>query len=443
MKDKTIIARKVQLYVVGDKDKIKQTRQYIKDTMEEQNKAMNQYISDLWTTDRKNITKDDRKELSALYGRISSSKKGSAYSPEVEFFKGLPMASTLVRRVKKDYSNACKKGLLYGNISLPSYKKDNPLLVHIDWVRLRSANPHRDAGLYHNYETHEEFLDNLYSKRDPGIYIKFANDITFHLVFGSPHKSRELRTVFQKIFEEIYEVRGSSIGIKDGKIILHLSMAVPVEKIELDENKVVGVDLGEAVPAYCALNNNEYIRRAFGDGDNFIAKRTQIKMERQKINRQLAYCAGGHGRKKKLKPMSRFKENERNYAKNYNHQVSKNVVQFAIDNRAKYINMEDLSGFGKEVQDKKKKKILAEWSYYQLQTDIKYKAERNGIVVRFVDPAYTSQRCSCCGEIGERDKREFHCINPKCKKYGEKVHADFNAARNIAMSTEFVRLEEK
>lgn len=439
MKDKTIIARKVQLRVVGDEDKIKQTRQYIKDTMEEQNKAMNQYISDLWTADRKNITKDDRKELSALYCRIPSSKKGSAYSPEIEFFKGLPMASTLVRRVKQDYSNACKKGLLYGNISLPSYRKDNPLLVHIDWVRLRSANPHRDAGLYHSYKTHEEFLDNLYSKRDPGIYIKFANDIIFHLIFGSPHKSRELRTVFQKIFEEFYEVRGSSIEMKDGDIILNLSLSVPVEKIPLNENTVVGVDLGEAVPAYCALNNSDYIRTGIGDGKNFIAKRTQIKKERRRLSRQLAYSAGGHGRKKKLKPMERFKENERNYAKNYNHQVSKKVVDFAVSNRAKYINMEDLSGFGKDTKDKKRQKILSEWSYYQLQNDIKYKAERKGIVVRFVNPAYTSQKCSCCGKIGNRDKREFYCVNPECKQYEKKVHADFNAARNIAMATEFVR----
>ena len=101
--------------------------------------------------------------------------------------------------------------------------------------------------------------------------------------------------------------------------------------------------------------------------------------------------------------------------------------------------MEDLSGFGKDTKDKKRQKILSEWSYYQLQNDIKYKAERKGIVVRFVNPAYTSQKCSCCGEIGNRDKREFYCVNPECKQYGKKVHADFNAARNIAMATEFVR----
>lgn len=434
-----IITRKIQILVVGDKEVIKQTRSYIIEKTEEQNKAMNLYISDLFMSDKKEATKEDRKELNKLYSRISTSKKGSAYSPDVEFFKGLPMAAHLVFKVKQDYSNACKKGLLYGNISLPSYRKDNPLLVHVDWVRLRKTNPHHDMGLYHNYETHDEFLDNLYNKRDPEVYIRFANNITFKVVFGSLHKSAELRSVFQKIFEEYYQVRGSSIEVKDGKIILNLSIATPVERIVLDEDTVVGVDLGEAVPAYCALNNSDYIRTGIGDGDNFIAKRTQLKKERQRLSKQLAYSAGGHGRKKKLKPIERFKENERNYAKNYNHQVSKKVVDFAVSNRAKYINMEDLSGFGKDAKDKKRQKILSEWSYYQLQNDIKYKAERKGIVVRFVNPAYTSQKCSCCGEIGNRDKREFYCVNPECKQCGKKVHADFNAARNIAMATEFVR----
>lgn len=443
MKNKNIITRKIQLSVVGNKDKEKEIIKYIQDKMEAQNKSMNLFITDLWMADRKGMTKDDRKELNRLYSRIPTSKKGSAYDSTVDFFKGLPMAGDLAHKVRQDYSNACKKGLLYGNISLPSYRKDNPLLVHVDWVRLRSANPHADMGLYHNYETHEEFLDSLYLKRDPGIYIKFANSITFHLVFGNPHKSRELRSIFQKIFEEFYEVRGSSIEIKDDDIILNLSLAVPTEKIALDEDTVVGVDLGEAVPAYCALNNNEHVKVAIGDGDNFIAKRVQIKEERQRLKRQLAFTSGGRGRKKRMKPMDRFKDNERNFAKNYNHQVSKKVVEFAVNNKAKYINLEDLSGFGKNAKNKKKKKILAEWSYYQLQSFIKYKASRKGIEVRFIKPAYTSQRCSCCGEIGERNKREFRCTNQKCKQYNKVIHADYNAARNIAMSTEFTKLKDE
>lgn len=71
---------------------------------------------------------------------------------------------------------------------------------------------------------------------------------------------------------------------------------------------------------------------------------------------------------------------------------------------------------------------------------IEYKAKLEGIEVKYIDPAYTSQTCSYCGERGERKKQEeFVCTNPQCKRRGEKINADFNAARNIAMSKKIVK----
>jgi len=69
-------------------------------------------------------------------------------------------------------------------------------------------------------------------------------------------------------------------------------------------------------------------------------------------------------------------------------------------------------------------------------------AEKVGIIVRYVDPAYTSQTCSVCGNVlkEQRNGRSFKCAVPNCKihsMYKDKFHADFNAARNIAMSTNF------
>ena len=96
--------------------------------------------------------------------------------------------------------------------------------------------------------------------------------------------------------------------------------------------------------------------------------------------------------------------------------------------------MEDLTGINK------KDKILGDrWKYYKLQSDIKYKAEKHGIVVRKINPKYTSQKCSVCGYTDENNRhgRDFHCV--KC---GMKLHADYNAARNIAMSTEFIEEKE-
>jgi transposase len=49
-----------------------------------------------------------------------------------------------------------------------------------------------------------------------------------------------------------------------------------------------------------------------------------------------------------------------------------------------------------------------------------------GVPILFVDPAYTSQTCSRCREVGVREWQRFVC--PHC---GFTSHADLNAAFNI------------
>ena len=424
-----ILTRKIQLFPVGDKEEIDRVYKYLRDGIFNQNKAMNQYMSALYVSAIQDISKEDRKELNNLYGRISTSNKGSAYSKDIEFPKGLPTASSLAQAVRQDFIKACKDGLLYGKISLPTYRKDNPLLVHVNYVRLRNTNPYKDNGIYHNYESHTEFLENLYSK-DLEIFIKFVNDITFKLILGNPHKSSALRSELQQIFEENYKVCGSSIQIDGKKIILNLCMDIPKKELELNENTVIGVDLGVAIPAVCSLNSNDYVKQSIGSKDDFLRVRTQLQAQRRRLQKSLSVTSGGHGRKKKLKPLERLSDKERNFVKTYNHYVSKNVVDFAIKNKAKYINVEDLSGFDSSQF------ILRNWSFYELQQFITYKASKYGIEVRKINPYHTSQTCSCCGhwEEGQRiDQAHF-----KCKACGIELNADFNASRNIAMSTDFV-----
>ena len=121
--------------------------------------------------------------------------------------------------------------------------------------------------------------------------------------------------------------------------------------------------------------------------------------------------------------------------------LSSKVVEYAIRQNAKYIYMEDLSGFS---ESEKKQFVLRNWSYYELQNMIEYKAKLHNIVVKYVCPTFTSQVCSVCGHKGNRVSQAiFECTNPDCKCHsmyeveGRKIGADFNAARNIAMSTDF------
>ena len=181
-----------------------------------------------------------------------------------------------------------------------------------------------------------------------------------------------------------------------------------------------------------------YERLAIGSADEFLRQRTKLQAQRRRLQKSLRDTSGGHGRNKKLKALERLEKAEAHFVETYCHMISKRVVDFALKHNAKYINIENLKGYDTS------KFILRNWSYYKLQQYITYKASKYGIEVRKVNPCYTSQVCSVCGNW-EPDQREsqsvFECANAECdshKKYKYGFNADFNAARNIAMSTLFM-----
>ncbi|MCM1308494.1 MAG: transposase [Butyrivibrio sp.] len=338
---------------------------------------------------------------------------------EIAFPKGNDTVSAVTQKVKQDFSTALKNGLSKGERTITNYKRTNPLLTR-----------GRDLKFYHEYKSYNDFLDKLFTN-ELEVFVRWVNKIRFKIFLGNPHKSHELRCVIQNIFEEIYKVQGSSIQFDstEKKIILNLTLKIPKKKTELDGSTVVGVDLGVAIPAVCALNNDEYAKEFIGSKDDFLRVRTKIQAQKRRLQKSLKNTNGRRGRDKKLKPLKKFEEYEKNFVRTYSHMVSRRIVKFAVRHNAKYINVEDLEGY------RENDFILRNWSYYELQQQIIYKAGLYGIEVRKINPYHTSQTCCRCGhwEEGQRTDRSHF----KCKNCGIELNADFNAAKNIAKSEDF------
>ena len=323
----------------------------------------------------------------------------------------------VTQKVKSDFKTIIKNGYANGERSLTSYKRNFPLMIK------GNADSCYDDGSFKS-------LDFYYNGED--VLIRWTNGIVFKVVQGSKMKNIDFKHTLHKFVTGEYRVGQSSLQFdKNNHLIMNVNFRYKKQmNDDFVDGRTLGVDVGMAIPAYCCLSDDTFIRKGFGCADEFVKVREQMKQRRIRLQKQLALVKGGKGRKKKLGAMDQFKEKERNFVKTYNHQLSSKVVKFAKENKCQYINLEKITKNGFDDR------LLSVWSYYELQQMIKYKAERENIIVRFINPAYTSQKCSKCGHTHEDNRKtqaQFECV--EC---GFKLNADHNASINIARSTEFV-----
>lgn len=398
-------------------------------------------------TDENEIKKWVNENIKDCY-RIENSSKGSIFDDlDIENplgGYGVAFSKELTEKIKK---MVIKDKLLEGKISLPCYKQKSPFTLSKKHIQLE-----------HGYENADE-LEKHIADKDCLVYLNVGADdkktvgvvkptiLRFRLNLGHKKNRDELLSTILKIFHGEYSIGGSKIQIekhdkdKHDKIMLNLSIKIPISDAELKEDVVVGVDLGMAVPAVCAVNNDMYDKKYIGNCNDFLRVRNSLQSQRKRAQKSVKLARGGSGRKRKLKALEQYSEKEKRFVDSYCHKVSKEVVDYALKHNAKYINIEDLSGFNTDNF------VLRNWSFYKLQQYIKYKAEKEGMIVRKVNPAFTSQVCSFCGhwEEGQRvDQKTFVCKNPDCTSHNLKfVNADYNAARNIALTTLFTNDKKK
>ncbi len=363
--------------------------------------------------------------------------QNSTYQLIAQEFSNIPseVLTNLNNEIVSKYKKASKE-ISEGARTLSTFRKGLPIPFSID-----KKKPFI-------YEDGEYYFDWFKKKTKEAT----GKVLRFRLHFGKDRSNN--RAIVERLAEnakagltkgEEYIVNNSSIQVvdrdKNTKIFLLLSMDIPESKRQLDSNVVLGVDLGINYPIYYTTNGNEYIRGHIGDRDSFLNER-MVFQRRFKELQKLQCTQGGRGRKKKLEPLEKLREKERNWVKTKNHIFSREVIKCALKVGAGTIHLEKLKNIGKDSDgsiEESKKYVLRNWSYYELQSMIEYKAKMEGIVVKYVNPAYTSQTCSFCGQIGERSSQSvFKCLNPNCTEYGKEANADYNAARNIANSKEIV-----
>ena len=187
----------------------------------------------------------------------------------------------------------------------------------------------------------------------------------------------------------------------------------------IDTLEALGVDLGISNIATDS-DGNRY------SGESVEAVRLKIFRRRKGLQARDTKAAKRCLRKLSGK-QARFQKHE-------NHCISKALVDTA-KRTGRAIGLEDLTHIRRRVTARRGQRArLSNWAFAQLRQFITYKARRAGVQVLFVDPAYTSKGCPCCGTIDSKNRPNqstFSCIS--C---GHEGHADHIAARNIRSRAE-------
>ena len=413
MVETNILTRKLKLCVIDENENVrKENYKFIRDSQYAQYQLLNRYmsyvVSELYQSGM-DIKSDRYKKA------LKVSQSSDLFNDGITYGTGIATKSIVQMKVKQDISTAIKNGFMRGERSINNYKRDFPLMTNGKDLR---------------FEYDEE----------NNVIIRWVHKIKFKVILSANKKkvNIELAHTLHKIINGEYKLGQSSLYFdKNDNLMLNLSIHFPKkEKASYIEGRTLGIDLGMKIPAYASVSDKPYIRRYFGDVLELTKAKEQFKARRTRLQQQLRNVKGGKGRKKKLKSFENLSDKERRFTQNYNHQISKRIVDFAKKNQCEYINMEYLEG--SSFTDKK---MLGTWTYYELQQYIKYKAEMEGIKVRFVNPAYTSQTCSKCGYVDSENRLEQEKF--VCKKCGNSLNADYNASINIANSTDFIDGKKK
>ena len=210
-------------------------------------------------------------------------------------------------------------------------------------------------------------------------------------------------------------VNSMALKVKKDKIIAFLNIEITDPVVNDHPAAFLGVDRG--------INN------AVVASDNTFYSSNHVKAVKHRYQhlRQSLQSKGTRRCKRKLKTLA---GRERRFMTGENYQIASWLAAKPFD----CIVLEDLKGI--KTNSKKQKKVgkqirkkFANWAYYQLEMLVVNKALEAGKMVLFVNPKYTSQRCSRCGHVAKdnRNGSEF-----SCKQCGFSIHADLNAARNIS-----------
>ncbi len=378
----------------------------------------NRTIQKLWEFDNQSLNHFKENGVypstQQLYGCTQKTISGYIYD-QLKFeyldINKANMSTTLQKTIKT--WNSRKKEIWSGEMSIPSFRNNLPIDIHGNSIQLTK-------------EKSGDYIANL--SLFSSSFIR-ENELSSGkiLVKLSTRKQNSMKVILDRLIDGTYAKGASMLHKYKNKWYLSVTYkANAIEESKFDEDFIMGIDMGKVNVLYFAFNKG-FIRGSIS-GEEIEDFRKKIEHRRISLLRQGKYCSEnriGKGRKKRIKPVDVLNDKVARFRNSTNHKYANYIVQQCLKYKCGCIQLENLQGISKEQT------FLKNWTYFDLQEKIENQANQYGIKVVKIAPSYTSQRCSECGYIHKNNRQDQSTF--ECQQCNLKVHADYNAAKNISI----------
>ena len=224
-------------------------------------------------------------------------------------------------------------------------------------------------------------------------------------------------------------VKNVTVSQSCGKWYISIQTESEVSTPAHPSASMVGLDAGVAKLA--TLSDGT----VFGPVNSFQKNQKTLARLQRQLSRKVKFSNNWQKQKRKIQRLHSCIANiRRDYLHKVTTAVSKNHAMIVIED-LKVSNMSKsaagtVSQPGRNVRAKSGlNRSILDQGWYEMRRQLEYKQLWRGGQVLAVPPAYTSQRCACCGHTAKENRLSQSQF--RCQVCGYTANADVNGARNI------------
>ena len=211
----------------------------------------------------------------------------------------------------------------------------------------------------------------------------------------------------------------------------YISFQVEIETAEPNHTSTTIVGLDAGVAKLATLSDGT----VFEPVNSFQKNQKNLARLQRQLSRKVKFSNNWQKQKRKIQRLHSCIANiRRDYLHKVTTTVSKNHAMIVIED-LKVSNMSKsaagtVSQPGRNVRAKSGlNRSILDQGWYEMRRQLEYKQLWRGGQVLAVPPAYTSQRCACCGHTAKENRLSQSQF--RCQVCGYTANADVNGARNI------------